>query len=260
MTSDYNIPGQHPELDDYFDRLAAEAAAFRSDADGDLDVAYGPSEAQRIDFFAPGSPPDAIVLFFHGGFWVTGDRNQHSHLARGPLALGLSVGVAGYGLAPDVVLTEIVDQAKAAVAFASDHTSLPVVVAGHSAGGHLVAMAIADPSVPTSHGVAVSGIFDLEPLVDLPLNRLLRLDIAEARRLSPIHLAPPSDTTLQLAVGEEESEEWHGQTRRMEQRWPGQTALHVVHEEHHLSVVETLADPESPLTDLCRKAADRAIS
>ena len=260
MSGEYDVPGVHPDLDDYLDRLATEAAAFRDDVDADLDVVYGPSEAQRIDFFTPDEAPDAIALFFHGGFWVQGDRKSHSHLARGPLGHRLEVGVVGYDLAPGAGLDVIVDQAKAAVSFAAERTSLPVVVVGHSAGGHLAAMAVADPTVATSHGVAVSGIFDLEPLVDLPLNKLLQLDAAEATRLSPIRIDPAESITLQLAVGEAEPDEWHQQSLHMVQRWGARAGYHTIAGEHHLSVIETLADPDGTLAGLCRTAADRAAA
>ena len=259
---EYDVPRIHPDLDDYVVRWTEAAATFRDQVGGDLDVPYGPSDTQRIDFFAPDDPADALVLFFHGGFWVEGDRKLYSHLALGPVGRGLAVGIAGYDLAPDVGLGDIVEEAKAAVRFAAEHSSLPVVVAGHSAGGHLTAMVIADATVPASHGVAVSGIFDLEPFLDLPLNKLLRLDAVDARRLSPIHLEPPDDVTLALAVGAEEPPEFHWQSQRMAERWPASGAsidALTVPERQHLTVIEELADPEGMLASLCRAAAERAI-
>jgi acetyl esterase/lipase len=258
----YDIPGVHPDLDDYLRRWTEAAVAFREHAGGDLDVSYGASDAERIDFFSSDQEPDALVLFFHGGFWVEGDRKAYSHLAAGPLAHGLSVGFVGYDLAPSVDLAAIVDQASAAVGFAAERTSLPVVVAGHSAGGHLAAMAIADETAPTSHGVTVSGVFDLEPFLELPLNGLLRLDPSTAERLSPVHLDPPPGATLLLAVGEGEPPEFEWQSRQIEDRWAAagaQTMLLSLPGRHHLSVIEDLADSEGTLAWLCRAAADRAI-
>jgi arylformamidase len=258
MSGEFDVPRTHPDLGEYVARWEAAAATFRSRARGELDVPYGVGEAERIDFFEPDEAPDAVVLFFHGGFWVEGSRTLYSHLAAGPLAHGTAVGMVGYDLAPAVELAVIVEQTKAAVAFAAERTALPVVVAGHSAGAHLAAMAVADAAVPTSHGVAISGVFDLEALLGLPLNKLLRLDAATARRLSPIRLDPPAATTLRLVVGGDEGEEWHRQSRAMAERWGTHTELHTIPGRHHLSVIEGLADPDGALAHLCRAAADRA--
>ena len=262
MSADYDVSGLHPDRDDYAARWGAAASAFRKDVGGELDVAYGSSGEQRIDFFAPNLAADAMVLFFHGGYWVEGSRKIYSHLAGGPLAHGLAVGVVGYDLAPGVEVGAIVAQARAAVGFAADRSSLPIIVAGHSAGGHLAAMAIADETVPTSHGVAVSGIFDLEPFLELPLNKLLRLNATSARRLSPIRLDPPGGVTLRLAVGEAETPAFHDQSRAMAQRWSdagAETDFISVPGRHHLTVIEDLADPEGALAGLCRAAADHAV-
>ena len=188
-----------------------------------------------------------MVVFFHGGYWVEGTRKVYSHLAAGPLGSGLAVGIVGYDLAPGVDLATIVYQAKAAVAFEDDRSALPIV---------------ADEAVPTGHGVTVSGIFDLEPFLELPINKLLRLDARTAKGLSPINLDPPPGATLRLAVGEEETAAFHGQSRHMAQRWStagAQTEYVSVPRRHHLSVIEELADPGGALAGLCRAAADDAV-
>jgi len=260
--AEYDVPGLHPDLDDYVERWGADAAAFRRASGGDLDVAYGSGGAKRIDFFTPSRPADAMVLFFHGGYWVEGSRKVYSHLAGGPLGNGLGVGIVGYDLAPKVELAAIVAQAKAAVVFTANRFPLPIVVAGHSAGGHLAVMAVADEAVPTRHAVTVSGIFDLEPLLELPLNRLLGLDAPAATSLSPINLDPPPGVTLRLAVGEDETAAFHDQARSMAQRWStagAQAEYLAVPGRHHLSVIEELADPGGMLAGLCRAAADDAL-
>jgi arylformamidase len=260
--AEYDVPGLHPDLEDYVERWGADAAAFRRAVGGDFDVPYAAGGAKRIDFFSPSQPPVAMVVFFHGGYWVEGTRKVYSHLAAGPLGNGLAVGIVGYDLAPGVDLATIVAQAKAAVAFAADRSALPIVVAGHSAGGHLAAMAIADEAVPTSHGVTVSGIFDLEPFLELPINKLLRLDARTAKGLSPVNLDPPPGATLRLAVGEEETAAFHGQSHHMAQRWStagAQTEYVSVPRRHHLSVIEELAVPEGTLAGLCLAAAEDAV-
>lgn len=260
MSGDYDITRTHTDLGDYVRRWDAAAAAFRDTADAELDVPYAESDSTRIDFFWPAGEPQALMLFYHGGMWIEGDRKLYSHLAAGPLGHDVAVGMVGYDLAPSVALDTIVDEARAAAVFAARRTGLPVVAAGHSAGGHLAAMVVADPAVPTEHGVAVSGIFDLGPMVQLPINKLLRLDPDTAVLVSPLRLEPPPGASLEVAVGELEGAEWQDQSRRLAERWGSKAGLHVLPGQHHLSVIEGVADPDDALTELVGVAAERAGS
>lgn len=256
--AEYDIPAIHPDLDEYLERWLDEAETFRRATPGDLDIPYGPSERQRLDVFFPEAAPLALVVFFHGGFWVSGDRSTYSHLAAGPLAHGLAFALAGYDLAPDVTMDEIAAQAAEAVAFAAVAYQLPVVVAGHSAGGHLSALAIADPAVPTRHGVAVSGLFDLAPFLHLNLNRLLRLDVSSVKSLSPILRHPLGRASLRLAVGADETTEFLRQSAAMGEAWAkagASTATVEIPGRHHLTVIEGLAEPGGHLARMCENAS-----
>ena len=259
--AEYDIPTIHPDLDEYLETWSGEAEAFRRATPGDLDISYGTSERQRLDVFFPEAAPLALVVFFHGGFWVSGDRSTYSHLAAGPLARGLAFALAGYDLAPDVTMDEIAAQAAEAVAFAADTYELPVVVAGHSAGGHLSALAIANPTVPTRHGVAVSGLFDLEPFLQLKLNRLLRLDASSVKSLSPILRQPPGGASLRIAVGADETTEFLRQSAAMGEAWAkagASTATVEIPARHHLTVIKGLAEPDGHLARMCEDASKAA--
>src|SRR5437899_7135925 len=87
-------------------------------------------------------------------------------------------------------------------------------VYGHSAGGHLAACALAtdwkaygmpDNAVPAA--CAISGLFDLTPLVGISMNQDLRLDLLEARRLSPLFWDAPRGRALDVTLGAQESRE-----------------------------------------------------
>ncbi len=234
------VPG-HPGIMAGWQR---DAAAFRASwQEAELGLPYGPSERQRLDLYWPGRGRDApIALFLHGGYWQALDRSWFSHLAAGLLPHGLAVAVASYDLCPAVPLAEIVVQAHRAAAFLAARHGRPALVYGHSAGGHLGAMLLASGAIPAA--LAISGVFDLLPLVGTSINGALRLDEAEARRLSPRCLPPPAGR-IEAVVGGEEGGEYIRQSRQIAEAWGG--ACEVVPGADHFTILAPLADPGSAL-------------
>ncbi len=240
---------EHPSLIEGWYRDAAEA---RAELAGRLDLAYGASDRQRLDLFEPAEPRGAAVLFLHGGYWQSQDKSGFSHLAGGPLAHGLPVAIAGYDLCPDVTVAAIVEQARAAVRHVADLAGGPVVVAGHSAGGHLAAACAATPGLPVRAALCLSGLFDLRPLLPTTINTKLGLDEAAAMAASPL-LRPAPACPVDLVVGERESAEYHRQSLTLAAAWPAVTRYAPLAGAHHFGVIAPLADPASALT--CRLAA-----
>jgi arylformamidase len=134
-----------------------------------------------------------------------------------------------------------------------------LVVAGHSAGGHLAALLLccdwrsvgADlPPQVVRSALAVSGVFDLEPLRHAPfLAPDLRLDAASARRLSPAFMPPPRAAALHAVVGANESAEFGRQTRLIAKAWgpAGVPTCETIPDRHHMNVLHDLADPSRRL-------------
>ncbi|MBJ3777931.1 alpha/beta hydrolase [Acuticoccus mangrovi] len=246
-----------PDADAFTHRWAAAARAFRADARRRLDVAYGLGPRERYDLFLPEGAPRGLVAFIHGGYWMAFDKSSWSHLAAGPLAHGLAVMVPSYPLCPQVRVGAIVTAVGAAIDHAAETVAGPIVVCGHSAGGHLAArMGCRD--APLTEGVAarvarivsVSGIHDLRPLLTTRMNETLGLDLAEARRESPV-LADPADVDLVTWVGDGERPQLRRQSRLLSMIWEGlaRSVRHVeAPDRHHFDVVEDLADPASALT------------
>lgn len=272
MTIDYEkeydnrarVP-EHPEI---FVRWEREGAAYRAVAkDAELDLKYGPAPRQTIDYF-PAKDEDAqtpLALFIHGGWWRSLDPKLFSQSSAGPNSHGVGVAVVGYELCPNVSIANITEQMRAAVLFLWRKRQQRVMVFGHSAGGHLAACMLAtdwkalDPNptkdcaphdlVPAAY--AISGVFDLLPLTKVSQNADLRLDGAEARRMSPLLWKPPAGRTFDCVVGGVKSSEFLRQSREMADGW-GARSVATRYEEipgaNHFTVVDPLADPDSKMT------------
>lgn len=246
-----------PDADTFRDRWASAAAGFRARTDGRIDVAYGIDPRERYDLFLPAGTPAGLAVFIHGGYWMAFDKSFWSHLAAGPLAHGWAVVVPSYPICPEARIGEIVTAVGAAVAHAADAVEGPIVLSGHSAGGHLAArLACLDAPLPpdvlsrVERVVPISGLHDLRPLLATRMNETLQMDLAEARRHSPV-LCDPARVDLVAWVGDGERPQLRRQTRLLAMIWDGlaRSVLHVeAADRHHFDVIEDLADPESALT------------
>lgn len=240
-----NVP-HIPGGADYPDLWARDAAAFRDTA------------RQGDGIFLPEGEPRGLVVFVHGGYWMRFDPSFFSHLAAGPLARGWAVAMPGYTLAPEARIARMTRQVAKGIAAAAAAVAGPIVLAGHSAGGHLVArMVCSDTPLakdlrPRIAGcVPISGLFDLRPLMLTDMNRTLRLDLAEARAESPALLEPARGVPVTAWVGADERPEFLRHTRLLANIWRGLAAdVRCVEAEgrHHFDVIADLAVPDSDLT------------
>src|SRR6201984_584341 len=180
------------------------SAKLRDRLSDHLDLRYGPRERNRIDFLkAAANAP--TLLFIHGGYWQRRAKENFSLFAEGPMAYGINVALIGYTLAPEATLDEIVAEIHAGIDFLAGQLSglggdgRRIVVSGWSAGGHLTSMALSNPNVRA--GMAISGIYDLEPIRHSYLNEKLKLDEAMSRRNSPMAQRGGALKPLSLVVG-----------------------------------------------------------
>lgn len=245
-----------PGAEGYFARWEAKAAAFRAGLGprARLDLAYGPGPRQRFDLLLPEGAPQGLALFFHGGYWIAGERSLWSHLAAGPLARGWAVALPGYTLAPEASVAAMTLEAGLALAAAAALVPGPIAVTGHSAGGHLAArLACTDVALPPEvtarlrRAVPISPLADLRPLRLTGMNDLLQLDPAAAEAESPALRTRRAGCAVTVHVGQQERPAFLWQARLLSEAWdcPWQIAP----ARHHYDVIDDLEDPHSPLTN-----------
>ena len=253
LEAEYNNRAKVPNNAELMQSWKRDAAEFRAaHPHSELDLAYGDSARQRLDLFWPDHRRDgSIALFIHGGYWQALDRSWFSHLARGFVVRGVAIAIPSYDLCPQVTLDTLVEQVRDAAALLVRRHGRPIFSSGHSAGGHLTAMLLATdwaarglPPGAVHAGCAISGLFDLAPLLATSVNDALGLDAAAARRLSPL-LLPAPGLPLHAAVGETEGTEYLRQSTSIADAWGGTWDL--LPGANHFTALAPLADPASPL-------------
>jgi acetyl esterase/lipase len=220
------------------DRLRTRHAAT-------MDLRYGPAERNRIDLFPAGPAAAPLLVFIHGGYWQMRAKEVFAFVASGPLAHGISVALAGYTLAPQIRLDGIVAEIRSCLGYLSKKHS-HIVLSGWSAGGHLTAMCMSHPAVKA--GLAISGIYDLEPMRLSYINDKLRLDEAEQQRNSPIFLS--NDKRLTVAYGGAELPELQRQSEEYGRKAKATVLPLAGHD--HFTILEELASPNGALTAALR--------
>lgn len=270
---EYDNRGRIPEHPEIFARWDREAAAYREEARGkgaQFGIKYGDSARQFYDFF-PGTNTHAgaaLAVFIHGGWWRTLEPAKFSHMAKGLNAQGIDVAVAGYDLCPSVSIATIIQQIRACCLALWDRHKKRLMVAGHSAGGHLTACMVATdwhtlskhaPADLVPFGYAISGVFDLAPLTQVSVNADLKLDAESAGAASPYLWKVPPQRSLDAVVGKDESSEFLRQSKLIADAWGKQGAVTRYEEApgNHFTVIDLLAEKDSYMTVRVAKLAER---
>jgi arylformamidase len=219
-----------------------------------LDLAYGDRPRNRIDVFRCGRAGAPLLAFIHGGYWQRNGKEMFAGFAEGPLAAGFDVAMVGYTLAPDASLTEIVGEIGAAIGWLRGEgpgfgvATGKLIVSGWSAGGHLTAAMMGRADV--DGGLAISGVFDLEPCRLNYLNAALNLDAEEAAAMSPLHHLPQWSGQLVVAFGEDELPELQRQSRDFAAAWQSAglpVRLLPMPARNHFTIMDELMRPDGEL-------------
>ena len=252
---EYNNRALVPDHADYFARWTRDSEFVRATLPAELDVAYGSDARHRLDWF-PAARARGTLVFIHGGYWRTLDKSVFSWLAAAWVAAGVNVAMPNYRFSPQVRIEEIVDDVIAAMnRLAASFDTGPMVVSGHSAGGHLTAALFATPRPRLAFdparivgGVPISGIFDFAPLKLFSFNSDFRLDDAAIARLDLPSRRPTVEAALVVAAGAAESSEFQRQSRLLAQAWAPQVkSLLLLPGLNHFSVVDAFSERGQPL-------------
>jgi len=264
LDAEYDQRARHPDHVEIGARWETASALVQRLESWRRDVRYGPGEGETIDIYPTPHASAPVLVFIHGGYWRSSDKSLHGFLAPAFNADGALVMIPNYALCPVVDIEHIALQLARCLAWVHRHAALyggdpsRIVVAGHSAGGHLAAMLLScrwkdvDAALPpqlVSGALAISGLFDLEPLRLAPFIRDdIRLTPASVRRLSPAFFPRPRKP-LYTAVGGEETSELKRQAALIRDQW-GPTSVPVsetIPNANHFTILHNLADPNGRL-------------
>ncbi len=263
LDREYNVAAASADAEARMAGWQARSARVLEQIEVRRGLRYGPTRAEHLDFF-PAGPGAPLHIFVHGGYWRRFAAADFAFLAPAITEAGISLANVNYALCPEVPISEIVRQIRAAVAWCFGRAGElgidreRITISGHSAGGHLVAMALATdwpgaydlPAEILGGGIAISGLFDLAPLRFTYLQPALQLDGDEILRSSPIHHIPHHAPPLTVVVGGAETAEFRRQSRDffaawraagLDGHWLEPAGL------DHFTVLEELERPDSEL-------------
>ena len=216
MSARGTVPDITPMMQDY----ARHSATMRGALPCELNVPYGPTPAERLDYFPAMKPGAPIFAFIHGGYWRMLDAADSTFMAQTFVDAGAAVVAINYALAPGASVAEIVRQCRAGLAWVYHNAArlngdpARIHVSGSSAGGHLGGMMLAGgwageyglPEGFVQSASLLSGLFDLEPVRLSNCNDWLNLDSASARTLSPQNNLPARPLPLLICYAPNETE------------------------------------------------------
>lgn len=266
----FDTARRQPEIARLRDAHAKDHAADNADALGAAgcrrNIAYGADAKETLDFFATGAAGAPLLVFIHGGYWKSRDKEDFARLAPAWTDAGVNFVSLNYPLCPTVRIDDVVAACRGGVAWLWDNAlefgfdAARIFVAGHSAGAHLAVMTLATdwqslgdyPDNLVKGATAISGLYDLQPLRLSFHNVDFGLDAAEAERNSPVRQVPSRAGPLILTVGECEGDEFVCQTNELAMAWrrdglevtvTGAPGL------YHFNIADKLCEPGSPLND-----------
>jgi len=261
----YEIDSKIPDRGEIQGRYtAASEDIARRHPRAALDVAYGPDSRHKLDVFPAAGGSTPAILFFHGGYWTGGAKENRRFPAASWNARGVAWASVEYRLTPAVSLDDVVADVRRATAWfhrnAAAYGCAPTAlhVCGNSAGGHIAAMLAASgwqkahglPEDAVKSATAISGLFELAPLRATFVNDWLQLDDASIARNSPLLLPPRRGLPIVVSWGGLESSEFARQSRdyaAMARRAGAEVTVADRPAANHLTIIGELAEPASPL-------------
>lgn len=254
----YNLRQAFPDYPQVSEQWKAASLALRQAVQPQVDLAYGSEPLQKLDYFSSGEADAPLLVFVHGGYWQGGDKADVSFVGAPYLKAGINVASINYSLAPAARIEDMVIEVRRAIIWLAEQAQTlgfdvnRISLMGHSAGGHLVSSMVAQGMVedglpPIQNVFAVSGVFDLPPLVPSSINNALELDSDRAEALSPITRKGPEATRVYTIIGGDETRQFHEQSEALARVWNVVEHINVPNT-HHFTVMNVLGDPDSPFS------------
>ncbi len=260
----YNPRESVPEYPELAKRRTEVSRKVRSSSKSWLNVAYGSSPREILDIYPADRPGGPVLVYIHGGYWRSGSKDDNCNFAPAFVQRGATVVLVEYDLCPNVTVTDTVRQTRAAIAWVyrniMRYSANPskLYLSGHSAGGHLTAMALAHdwekeglPRSLIKGATATSGVYDLDMVMRISVNEEVRMTPEIARQNNPFLHPPLADCPVLVAVGGNEPKGWQQMSEdyfKLCQDRGLNCQYLVIPGANHYSMSEHLADPNSPLT------------
>jgi arylformamidase len=259
----YNPRVTVPEFPELAKVRSARSRNVRESAKSWLDIPYGTLPREMLDIYAADKPGGPVLVYIHGGYWRSGSKEDNANFVPAYTERGATVALVEYDLCPQVTVTDIVRQTRASIAWVYRNIAryrgdpARLFVTGHSAGGHLTAMALANhwdnerlPADFIKGAVAMSGVYDLDMVMHVSANEQIRMTPEIAKQNSPLLLRPRVNCPTLVAVGSVEPEGWK-QMSKDYYDYCNRQGLKAEYLEvpgaNHYTMSEHLGDPKSPL-------------
>ncbi|HEY3153534.1 MAG TPA: alpha/beta hydrolase [Candidatus Binatia bacterium] len=264
MEFQYNPRVSVPEFPELARIRSAQARKVRDSAKSWLNVPYGSSPREMLDIYAADKAGGPVLVYIHGGYWRSGSKEDNCNFVPTFTKRGATVVLVQYDLCPQVTVADIVRQTRSAIAWVYKNivrygaNPSKVFVAGHSAGGHLAAMALAHdwanegmPADLMKGAVATSGVYDLDMVMEISVQEQVRMTPEIAKQNSPLLHPPRVKCPLVVAVGGAEPKGW----QQMSEDYFNYCKQHGMPVEYliepdanHYTMSEHLLDDSRPIT------------
>jgi arylformamidase len=264
MEYQYNPRVSVPEFPELAKTKAAQARKVRDTANSWLNLRYGNSPRETLDIYAAEKAGGPVLIYIHGGYWRSGNKEDNCNFVPTFTRRGVTVVLVEYDLCPQVTVTDIVRQTRSSIAwvyknivlYGGDPTKL--FVSGHSAGGHLTAMALAHdwtkerlPADLIKGAVATSGVYDLDMVMEISVQEEVRMTPEIAKQNNPFLNPPRVKCPLVVAVGGTEPKGWQQMSKDYFEfcKQHGMKVEYLVEPDaNHYTMSEHLLDDARPLT------------
>ncbi len=234
-----------PHADDIIRRFGEASDEVRVRLGEPGTYAYGPSAAETLDVY--GFSTRKALVFVHGGAWKRQSKRENAFAAETFIHAGAAYVALDFALLPAVTLPEMVGQVCRAIEWVASNLSENVFLCGHSSGAHLAACALTRvPCVRAA--LLVSGIYDLLPVRLSARNDYVRLDERLEHEYSPLRHTDRIRCPVTVGWAERESAEFARQSREFSEKLRAPT--HIGKGMNHFEIIETLADPRTPLAKI----------